>query len=166
MLGRSPFGSALGRGLSPPGIRPTAQRYRCVTGATLSRQKDNAVVVFGDQTDLRWLRFLKPGFRHCFVLLELDDGWVTVDSLAHWLHIAVIPPVPVSEVSEWYRNHGYCVVTTRHGQPARTPVPPSPFTCVEAVKRALGIHECAIWTPYQLWKRLNKNKNETYEKKP
>lgn len=27
----------------------------------------DALVVFSDNTDLWWLRWLKPGFRHCFI---------------------------------------------------------------------------------------------------
>src|SRR3546814_8743523 len=31
------------------------------------------------------------------------------------------------------------------------------FTCVEAVKRVLGVHGWLIWTPYQLYLRLEKD---------
>ncbi|MCD8496748.1 MAG: hypothetical protein LRZ85_00855 [Alphaproteobacteria bacterium] len=34
-----------------------------------------AYVVFTGRTDLPWLRWLKPGFRHCFVLLNDGRQW-------------------------------------------------------------------------------------------
>lgn len=114
----------------------------------------DAIVVFGDQAGLSWLRFLKPGFRHCFVLLELDDGWVMLDSLAHWMHVAILPPVSSGELASWYEGHGYRTVVVCPHEPSAVPAPWAPFTCVETVKRALGIHRFSIWTPCQLWRFL------------
>ena len=44
-----------------------------------------ALVVFSGGTGVAWLRWLRPGFRHCFV--AVDDGieWLTVDPLLHRL---------------------------------------------------------------------------------
>jgi len=114
----------------------------------------DAVVVFGDQSNLFWLRFLKPGFRHCFVLLELDTGWVMLDALSHWIHVATLPPASSDDVAAWYREHGYRTVTLRCLPPPCSAAPWAPFTCVETVKRALGIHRAGIWTPHQLWRFL------------
>lgn len=114
----------------------------------------DAIVVFGDQSNLLWLRLLKPGFRHCFVLLELDTGWVMLDSLAHWIHVAIIPPVPSHDLARWYQDHGYRTVTLTCALPPTSAAPWAPFTCVETVKRALGIHRPGIWTPHQLWRFL------------
>ncbi len=111
----------------------------------------DAIVVFGDQVGLFWLRILRPGFRHCFVLLELEDGWVMLDPLAHWMHVAILPPVPSDELAAWYRDRGYHVAISRHDQPSKQSVRWAPFTCVEIVKRALGIRRFGIWTPHQLW---------------
>ncbi|NQV45438.1 MAG: hypothetical protein HQ501_11065 [Rhodospirillales bacterium] len=111
-------------------------------------------MVFGDQSNLFWLRLLKPGFRHCFVLLELDTGWVMLDSLAHWIHVAIIPPVSSGDLASWYRDHGYRTVTLKCSPPPNSAAPWAPFTCVETVKRALGIHRSGIWTPHQLWQFL------------
>jgi len=116
--------------------------------------RHDAIVVFGDQVGLFWLRILEPGFRHCFVLLELDNGWVMLDPLAHWMHVAILPPVPSGELAAWYRGHGYRAVVVCPDQPPRRSAPWAPFTCVETVKRALGIHRFGIWTPRQLWRFL------------
>lgn len=111
----------------------------------------NAIVVFGDQTTVSWLRILKPGFRHCFVLLEFEEGWVMLDSLAHWFHIAILPAVSVDELSAWYASRNYRVIVVQYTQPPKKPAPWAPFTCVETVKRALGIRRPWVWTPHQLW---------------
>jgi len=34
------------------------------------------------------------------------------------------------------------------------------FSCVEFIKRVLGIHSCFILTPWQLYKYLNKEKEK------
>jgi len=47
------------------------------------------LIVFCDNTDLWWLRFLKCGFRHCFVVLCDGRYWVTVDPLSHYSSVAV-----------------------------------------------------------------------------
>ena len=40
-----------------------------------------ALVVFVDDTEVNWLRILKPGFRHCFAALEAERGWLICDPL-------------------------------------------------------------------------------------
>lgn len=86
-----------------------------------------------------------------------------VDPLSHWMHLGILPPVSSDEIVSWYLENGYRAVTARHGQPARKAIPPAPFTCVEAVKRALGLRQSRILTPYQLWKFLNKKKYPNYD---
>ena len=48
-----------------------------------------AFVVFSGQTDLKWLKTLKPGFRHCFVLLETGGHWVVYNPLSNRTDITV-----------------------------------------------------------------------------
>jgi len=123
------------------------------------QSRHEAVVVFGDQVGLFWLRPLKPGFRHCFVLLEQDEGWVMLDPLAHRIRVAMLPPVASGDLAAWYREHGYGVVVVPLATAPKRPAPWGPFTCVEAVKRALGIHRVTVWTPWQLWRYLIIGKN-------
>ena len=40
----------------------------------ITRQFEKAYVVFTDNTDLWWLRLLKPSFRHCYLLLSGRGG--------------------------------------------------------------------------------------------
>ena len=128
-----------------------------------------ALVVFSGQTELPWLRLLRPGFRHCFVLIEsrgqdvlgadAEGGWVLYNPLSNATQIALWPLHDEETIRAWLAQQGYTVVET-HVRPLMARVLPwRPFTCVEAVKRALGLHESGIFTPWQLY-TLIKNDNE------
>ena len=43
----------------------------------------NAWVVFSGQTEISWLKFLRPGFRHCYVLINDGERWTSIDPLSH-----------------------------------------------------------------------------------
>jgi len=111
-------------------------------------------VVFSGQADLCWLRILRPGFRHCFVVLEGAGGWLSLNPMAHRTDLSPVP-VPVGfDLAGWYRAQGLTVVETRVRQPPRRQAPWRPYSCVEAVKRILGIHDGFVLTPWQLFRYL------------
>lgn len=85
------------------------------------------MVVFSGQTDLWWLKFLRRGFRHCFVVMNLNDRWVAIDPMAHHLEVSV-PDVPVSfDLKGWFEESGMLVVETYIRIPERRCYPP--FFC-------------------------------------
>jgi hypothetical protein len=109
-----------------------------------------ALVVFGGGSGVRWLRWLKPGFRHCFV--AVDDGieWLTVDSLLHRLEIRASGLASAFDLAAEYRRRALAVIEV---VPAPVPLRRAPlglFTCVETAKRLLGIRARWILTPWQL----------------
>lgn len=116
----------------------------------------NALVVFTDACHLWSGRRLKAGFRHCFVLVDKDSGWLLLEPLAHHTDISVLAEVSGDEIGAFYRELGYRVVPTFVRNAERRPLPPSLFTCAEAVKRILGIRAWWIVTPFQLFKYLTK----------
>ena len=117
----------------------------------LAEDTEVAIVVFAGETSLKWLRLLRPGFRHCFVLVRRQDCWVIYDPLSHRTDLAVIVGPSVDELAEWYRERGLqAIETTVRRAPLRS-APLRPFTCVEAVKRVLGIHAPWVTTPWQLY---------------
>ncbi|PHS79180.1 MAG: hypothetical protein COB59_03290 [Rhodospirillaceae bacterium] len=59
-------------------------------------------------------------------------------------------------------EQGYCVVETYVRPLTANSLPWRPFTCVEAVKRSLGLQKRGLFTPYALYKFLL---NETEVKK-
>jgi hypothetical protein len=116
----------------------------------------HAWVAFSGKTDIRWLHFLKPGFRHCFVIWHDGAQWVTLDATgAHLDVIAHHALGPHMNMPAWLRREAGCrVVPAPIDRTRKTPAPLAPFTCVEAVKRALGLHDRWIVTPWQLYRRL------------
>jgi len=140
-----------------------------------------ALVVFSGQTELWWLRFLRRGFRHCFVVMELpgtqeghgtQDGqgaqegqggraWALYNPLSVGTQLAVWPDVDEATLRAWLVEQGYRLAET-HVQPLRVRVYGwRPYTCVEGVKRVLGLHAPGVFTPWQLYcaiKKYNKRK--------
>ncbi|SEH45207.1 hypothetical protein [Magnetospirillum fulvum] len=113
-----------------------------------------ALVVFSGQADLLWLRLLRPGFRHCFVVLGSPGGWISLNPMAHRTDLTVLSVPPDFDLAGWYRAQGLTVVETLPHLPPRRQAPWRPYSCVEAVKRVLGIHDGFVLTPWQLFRYL------------
>jgi hypothetical protein len=113
-----------------------------------------AWVVFSGAAELRWLRLLRPGFRHCFVALDDGRHWVVVDPLAPFTDVSVLDVPAGWDVPGWFRGLGMTVVPAPVRRGLTRPAPWAPFTCVEAVKRVLGLHAPFVLTPWQLYRRL------------
>lgn len=117
---------------------------------------DQIWVVFSGQTDMRWLRWLKPGYRHCFAILKGDTHWIMLDSMLHRMDMTVTHLTPDFDLPSWLRTRGYVVVAApRRDVPARM-AGLWPFTCVEAMKRLIGIQDWRIFTPWQLYQALTR----------
>lgn len=124
--------------------------------AVPARPVSAARVIFADSTEIWWLKALKPGFRHCFVAVAEEPGWVVVDPLSHCtqVHLFHFDPAP------HYREAGLTVLETwRHAAPLRA-LAWRPYSCVEEVKRLLGMHAPWVWTPWQLFLHIQKDKNK------
>jgi hypothetical protein len=121
--------------------------------STFSNQQ--AWVVFSGQTEISWLRFLKPGFRHCYVLLNDGERWTSVDPLSHVMEISTHHHVPADfDLPGWLESRGNHVVPAPVRRDLTKPAPFMLFTCVEAVKRVLGVHSRSVITPWQLYRYL------------
>ncbi len=113
-----------------------------------------AWVVFCDNTELAWLRPLRPGFRHCFTVLHDGNRWIAIDPLAALLEVTVPPVAPDFDLPGWFAGQGHTVVPAPVGRDKSRPAPWAPFTCVETCKRLLGIHAGFVLTPWQLFRHL------------
>ena len=122
------------------------------TGTAIPR----AWVMFTGQTDLTWLRVLRPGFRHCFLALNDGRHWLTLDPLASYIDLAVQPVPAEQDLPDWYRRQGLIVVEAQVVRTHQRPAPFGPFSCVEAIKRTLGIHDRWLITPFQLYRHLQR----------
>lgn len=115
----------------------------------------NAWVVFSGQTEISWLRFLKPGFRHCYVLLNDSERWTSIDPLSHVTEVSVHHHVPADfDLPGWLESRGNRVVKAPMRRDITRAAPFMLFTCVEAVKRVIGVHSRSIVTPWQLYRHL------------
>jgi hypothetical protein len=114
-----------------------------------------AWVVFSGMTEISWLKLLKPGFRHCYVLINDGERWVSIDPLSHMTEVSVHHHVPAEfDLPGWLRSRGNKVVQASLKRDLKSAAPVMFFTCVEAVKRILGIHKRGIVTPWQLYRHL------------
>lgn len=120
-----------------------------------------ALVVFVDETELKKLWLLKRGYRHCFTIIEGRAGWSLCNPLSHFTEIETFPALEVDEIVKFYQGLGYTVVRTRVQKVAKRQAPLSPYTCVEAVKRTLGVQARTVVTPWQLYQYLDKNPNNS-----
>ncbi|WP_417821335.1 hypothetical protein [Terasakiella sp.] len=123
-----------------------------------------ALVVFSDNTGVWWLKFLKPGFRHCFVILETDRGCIWVDPLSNNFTLKILEGYELAGLIRWYRDMGMHVVTVEPQAQKSQPFALAPMSCVEVVKRLLGIRDRFVLTPWQLFSHLKGTKSENIGK--
>ncbi len=113
-----------------------------------------AFVVFTGQTDWPWLRWLKPGYRHCFVLIHDGAHWLSIDPMLNHTEVQVHNVPADFDMAGWLKDRGHRVVRAQLCRAHQRPAPFMMFTCVEAVKRVLGLHDWRIITPWQLYRAL------------
>ena len=120
-----------------------------------------ALVVFVGRADVGWLRWLRPGFRHCFVALDDGAAWLTVDPLLHRLEVrATGLPCSFDLASEYRRMDLAVLEMAPHPVPLRR-APLGLFTCVETAKRLLGIRAPWVITPWQLYRFIVRRNQPT-----
>jgi hypothetical protein len=117
-----------------------------------------AIVVFEDRADSLVLRCLRPGFRHCFCLLGENRRWTLCDPLKSQLAVAIVEDVSLAELRQLLeaprRRLLYGTVLEGRGEGGSLC---RLLTCVEIVKRLLGITAPHILTPHQLYRMLLHN---------
>lgn len=120
-----------------------------------------AVVAFADAERPRWLRVLAKGFRHCFALVCTSGRWVVIDPMSHWTDVAVLAGTAdgatADEMVRALEARGIKAVACAVAEPERRGWPPALFTCVEAVKRILGVRKPLVLTPRQLFRFLERS---------
>jgi hypothetical protein len=127
---------------------------------TDGRRKFGTWVVFSGHADLPWLRLLRPGFRHCFLVLQHADCWVMYEPLSNRTEISVIARKPDVDLIAWLRQMKFTVLPAQIQALQSKPAPWGLYTCVEAVKRVLGIRHHGLFTPWRLYRFLEEqNKN-------
>lgn len=122
-----------------------------------------AWVVFTGRTELPLLRLLRPGFRHCYVILHDGKTWMSIDPLSHVIEVENHHHLDGDfNLPNWLCSQGFIVVPAPITRGLTRCAPIMLFTCVEASKRILGIHNRWILTPFQLYKHLIQEKVISY----
>lgn len=124
-----------------------------------------ALVVFSDNTGVWWLRYLKPGFRHCFIMLETDRGCVWVDPLSTGLTIKPLEGFELAGLMRWYKDQGMRVVKVNVASGGGAVFNWAPMTCVEVAKRLIGLRDSGVITPWQLYQKLQGNRQRAKNRK-
>lgn len=137
-------------------------------------QRSRAWVVFSDRADLTWLKILKPGFRHCFVMLDHGTDypspagtrqWTSIDPLCQKLDITTYTISNDFDIPQWLADQGYIIYPIDHvaGEGRNSPrksqwgLPLRILSCVEITKQILGIKAWYVCTPWQLFRYLNRH---------
>lgn len=124
-----------------------------------TKYSSNALVVFSNNADLKCLGILKEGFRHCFVMLPQNNEqtiWLSCDPLSNHMEVSTHHIEREFDLIAWLRAQGCKTILAPINHSHKKCAPPMFFTCVEAVKRILGIHNITIFTPWQLYRYLAK----------
>ncbi len=129
-------------------------RGRAAVAGRVAADGADALVVFRDQTEIAWLRGLRRGFRHCAVWVRAGDLWIVQESLSNRTILGVWTADREADLVAALHAAGHLVVRARVRPAPRRLAPPLPFSCVEAVKRVLGIHAWRVLTPWQLYRHL------------
>jgi hypothetical protein len=114
------------------------------------------LVVFADHAECRWLRPLRRGFRHCFVVMRAGSVWLACEPLKDRIELDALAAPDDFDLAAFYCRQGHQVLLGE-----RPPARPrqrfalAPLTCVTVVKRLLGIEAPWVWTPWQLYAHLS-----------
>lgn len=120
--------------------------------AVLAHQR--AIVVFEDRSEVKSLAWLRHGFRHCFCLVRRPAGWMVCDPLKALVTLDVVEPYAEPDLLDHYGHMGMRAIVGDCRPVAGRWSAVRPLTCVELVKRIVGLHDPSVWTPYQLYRAL------------
>lgn len=114
---------------------------------------NKAIVGFGGEPTFWWMRFLKKGFYHCLIALGDNQFWILIDPLTAQIDMIVLDQV---DIERFLNRNGYKTLHVSVGNPVGHRLHIRPYSCVETVKKFLGIQDNSLWTPYQLYLFLKK----------
>ena len=116
----------------------------------------NYVIFKEAQHDFFFKPFCKSGFTHCLVVRSVcaDYFWLIVDPNIHNTHIELVSKKEKPTIEDLV---GECTIVQINSEIDLNTVcyTLSFNTCVDVVKRILGIRAAFCLTPYQLYKRLS-----------
>ncbi len=112
-------------------------------------------VGFSDETTIPILKLLKHGFRHCFVFFGDENNTFVIDPISNRIDISFIP-VGITCIINLFNQRNIKIVYIANKFQNKRISSTGVFTCVEVVKRILGISNPFIITPFRLYNFLIK----------
>ena len=116
-----------------------------------------AYVAFGGRATHWWTKFLKKGFYHCLLIMGNGFEWILIDPVWNYTDLIFIRNRHLLSI---IKEKGYRLLRTTPHLALAEKGHFRPLTCVEIVKRFLGISEPKIWTPYQLFQFILSKKGK------
>ncbi|MDP4795541.1 MAG: hypothetical protein NWR87_01390 [Rhodospirillales bacterium] len=77
-----------------------------------------------------------------------------MNPLSNGTQISLLGYACPDEIITAFRHVGYDALAVQRRAPVQSIMPLSPYSCVEAVKRVLGIRDRWVMTPWQLRKYI------------
>ncbi len=124
-------------------------------GYSIIKSIDSFYVGFSNETTIPVLRLLKHGFRHCFVFFGDESNTFVLDPISNRVDISFLP-VGVKYMVNLFTSKNITVVYVPQRFEVKKISTTGLFTCVEVVKRVLGISKFSIITPFRLYNFIKK----------
>lgn len=112
-----------------------------------------AIVIFG-ASQLPYLKVLRAGYQHCMIAIQSGAAWQLIDPLSNAFYVTELGIVHPDDIISSFVDQGFDAVPTQRSAPVAMEMPLGLFTCVEVVKRILGLRNRWIMTPWQLRRAL------------
>ena len=105
-------------------------------------------IVFEDDSEHWWSKLLKKGIRHCFLIKPVPNSYIIYGKSAKSFDLFTVSDQK-SIIEGNYIIESYVPKECKRSLFMLN-------TCVGAVKQVVGINKPFIWTPYQLYRYLEK----------
>lgn len=113
-------------------------------------------VVFEDPIEPRWFnRFLKKGFGHCYAMARSEEYWLIINPTLELIEFELRSVGSFKTAHEYAGEHAVVVEIDVSLRPNVSSCSIGLMTCVDVVKRIIGLRGMGVYTPYQLYRRLN-----------
>lgn len=121
--------------------------------------KNNCILIFSGNVNVKLLRALRPGYRHCLVILYSNAQNVIIDTMSHKTEVAVVNDGDLKYIIRYCTDMGYTVLKTCVQEPTSLVFTLRLHTCVEAAKRLIGIQGGRILSPWHLYLKARSRQN-------
>lgn len=136
---------------------------------TMESGVESAFICYGlsDRKDMHWYqKYMKEGFEHCFIVYWDGYTWTKLEKLYGYHYVKPIyqlngyPLLANENIKSYFESLGYVcqnVDLSMRQESLRCKQVVTFYNCVEYVKDFLGISQWNLFTPYQLFKYVEKH---------